>query len=58
MTLVKEEENVSLTGDKNNFAQQEKFGICFIAKYKDEADVADVLSKIPNSKDMMLFAIE
>ena len=43
MKIVKDDENVSLTGDKGNYFMQEKFQITFLAKYTDDADCAEFL---------------
>ena len=49
LKVVHDDENVSMMGDKGNFYMNENFTIVLLAKYKDDADCADWLSKIPHS---------
>ncbi len=52
MTVVKDDENVDLLGNKKCFAMNANFQIVILATYKSDADIVKLCSTIPHAEKM------
>ena len=58
MQIVRERENISLTGDRGNYIMQPNFNIVIVAAYVSDEACDELLQKLPFSEQFAKFVIE
>ena len=56
--LVRESENISLTGDKGNYFRAKQFTMSFILNYISEEDVANIQKLVPYGDQFKVYILQ